>query len=274
MPPRTREGSVGLGQAIQERRVALGLSIEEAAAKAGVTAKSWGRYESGNAIRQDKIRGLMKALGWSSFPEVDGALGDTDIGFFQVIDRSHEAWSEALCEEYGRMCATVFAAGSDLLVDELTEDLAELSQHPRGTHLGELDASWLAGSLPAQFALRYDYEFLFGLRAAVMVLRLRGVHGIPVAHTVLEELALYLVLRKAELFADIDPDAFGDDDDWREWLGGLLGDLDIELYLYNRYLVLGPGFPYHFDRWTEGQFWLDDNNPDDADPAVPSNSDD
>jgi transcriptional regulator with XRE-family HTH domain len=259
MAPRTKSGSTELASAIRERRVALNLSIEEAAAKAGVGAKSWSRYESGGAIRHDKARGVCRALGWSKLPGAGMDSDDTDDDWLRNVDHGHRAWSEAINELYGRACAITFAVGSDLISDHLTDDLKALAEEPRGTHLGQLAASWLDDDLPPQFVPRYDYEFVYGLKASVDKLRQRFAHGDLVAHTVLEELALYVIFGQAELLADMDPTLFEDEgDDWREWLAGILGDLDIEFLLFTSGLALTPDFAYHFDHWDERQFYIDE----------------
>ena len=64
MPPRTTAGSKELGDAIRSRRNELGLTIEKAASKARVGAKTWARYESGESIRKDKLPGVLKVLNW------------------------------------------------------------------------------------------------------------------------------------------------------------------------------------------------------------------
>ncbi|SDT66890.1 helix-turn-helix domain-containing protein [Actinoplanes derwentensis] len=254
MVPRTTTGSTEQAKAIRDRRLALNLSIEEAAAKAGIGAKSWSRYESGGAIRHDKARGVCRALGWSKLPEAEPDQGAPGDDWLRKIDRNHEAWSEALCSLGGRTCAIAFAVGSDLLHDHLVDDLQALASEPRGTHLGQLAAAWLDGDLPPQFLPRYDYEFVYGLKAAVIRLRRRFRGGDLVAHTVLEELALYLIFEQVELLADMDPDLFEEDRDGTEWLAEILGDLDIEFLLFNSGLALTPAVSYHFDHWNEMQF--------------------
>lgn len=54
MPPKTIQVSEDLANQIKARRAELGLSIEEAASRAGIGAKTWGKYESGQSIRSDK----------------------------------------------------------------------------------------------------------------------------------------------------------------------------------------------------------------------------
>ena len=58
MSQQTIKGTPKLAEAIRNRRKELGLTIEEAAVKAGVGTKTWCRYEAGEAIRKDKTRGL------------------------------------------------------------------------------------------------------------------------------------------------------------------------------------------------------------------------
>lgn len=259
MPPRTKNGSPELASAIRDRRLALDLSIEEAAAKAGIGTKSWSRYESGGAIRADKVRGICKALGWSRLPETgEDDQESEDDDFLSTVNRDHRAWSAVLEENFGRECAVTFAVGSDVLEDQISDDLSSLAEQPRGTHLGQLSASWLDGNLPPQFVPRYDYELVYALKAAVNTLRARFSAGHLVVHTVLEELALYLILGQAEILGDSYP-GFGGGTDWSEWLGDILDDLDVEFYLFTSGWVLTPGHPYHFDRWSEEQFYVSGN---------------
>jgi len=238
----------------------LGLSIEEAAGKAGVGAKTWGRYESGASIRQDKERGVCRALRWTSFAVIcsseDGSKSENPF----VVDNRHQAWSQGLADLYGTLCAATFAVGSDIVLDNLKQDLTELARSARGTHLGELPCSWFGDSLPRQFLHRYDYEFTYKLRSAVKLLRRRFRFGHLEAHTVLEEIALYLIFGEAESLADIGPEFSGAENQWLDWLGEMLSDLDVEYYLFSSAEVVAPGFTYHFDRWDEEQFWCYSQN--------------
>ena len=52
MSQKSIKGTSKLGEAIKSRRQELGLTIEEAATKAGVGIKTWCRYESGESIRR------------------------------------------------------------------------------------------------------------------------------------------------------------------------------------------------------------------------------
>jgi hypothetical protein len=86
------------------------------------------------------------------------------------------AYAPSLVEEYGEEAARVFAVGCDIIGDQIKDDLDQLRSMPRGTHIGEAPASWLDGQLPPQWLMRYDYDFLFRLRATVEAVRLRAVH--------------------------------------------------------------------------------------------------
>lgn len=268
MPPRTKTGSRELGDAIREQRTVLGLTIEDAAARANVGAKSWGRYEAGQAIRSDKVRGVWRALGWTSLPTSVGDETDSEAARLRTVSDEHEAWSESLQEFHGRACAITFAVGSDLLIDHAREDLESLSREPRGTHIGQLGHSWFVGDLPAQFLPRYDYDFMYSLLAAGHALRKRARHGHLVAYTVLEEIALYLIFGEGEMFAEMDPDLFKNED-WRGWVGEILGDLDLVWLLYSSTNVLIPADGYHFDKWLEHQFWTsgEDDGEESGEPA-------
>lgn len=268
MPPRTKEISAGLADAIKQRRCELGLSAEEAARRAGVGTKTWFRYESGSSIRNDKVKGVCKALSWPALPmQEDATMGDDgEYAWLESIDASHEAWSSRLNEAFGRKAAVSFAVGSDILLDYLDEDLNELSKMPTRTHLGELDCSWLADLLPRQFLLRYTYEFIFRLRAVLLRYRMRAGHGQEMrAHSPAEELLVRLI-------RDFSFDAIegwvpklGDDsseDDqwqevegWKEWPEDLCDDDDLGMFLDDGRWVEEEE-PYHFDRWFEPQFYL------------------
>jgi transcriptional regulator with XRE-family HTH domain len=255
MPPRTNSGSLELGNAIRNRRIELNLTIEEAATKAGTGTKTWGRYESGAAIRTDKIRGLCKALGWNQLPnEEDLDADDTYDAWLNVVDNTHEAWSKTLEQNYGRACAVSFAVGYDLLSNHADEDLTELAKLPRGTHIGELGVSWLEGSLPPQFLTRYDYEFVYSFKQTLDLLRKRFVAGDLRAESVIEELAIFLIFGEAAFLADMYPEFLDEGDYWEDWVGGILDDLDVKFFLFSPSILLTPRMNYHFDHWDETQF--------------------
>ena len=87
MAQHTIKGSAELGNKIRQRRNELGLTIEEAASKAGVGVKTWCRYEAGESIRQDKYRKVCGVLNWSSRPQ----KSDEDVLDITSIKRE-SAW--------------------------------------------------------------------------------------------------------------------------------------------------------------------------------------
>ncbi len=257
MPPRTNAGSTKLGASIRAQRIALGLTIEEAALKAGVGTKTWCRYESGSSIRSDKVLGVCKALGWLGLPDNEKGEKKETASYLDTIDESDEVWPAWLNELYGRKAAVSFVVGSDLLLDYLKEDLLALSSKPRGTHIGELGASWLDGDLPEQFKTRYDYEFVFALLCVVEKYRkqARFAQGFT-AHTVLDELALYLIVEESRIcLAEWCPDGSDEEDRWDEWASDVRDDEDLEWALFSDQFV-SPGDVYHFDNWLTPQFYL------------------
>lgn len=170
----------------------------------------------------------------------------------------HEAWSAYLEDICGRDAAIAFALGSDWALDHAEEDLECMAHMPRGTHIGELDISYLDGSLPAQFRTRYDYDFLY-----LLVDRIRGLRKMAksnkgiVCHTVLEEIALHVICEYAGVIfelADYQPDTVADP---VETFAAIAGDLDIDMWLFCRDSLVVPGDNYYFDCWNEPQFFLE-----------------
>ena len=258
MGQRSIKGSLELAKSIKLRRNELNLTIEEAASKAGVGTKTWSRYESGESIRKDKGRGVCKALNWHSLP------GKEESDISSTLDmneyRNHEAWSSYIMDTFGKLAAISFAIGSDILLDYLEEDMEKLSSMPRGSHVGEIGVSWLASLLPSQFLMRYDYEFLYVLRDTVTRFRLQASAGIPIkAHSVIEELVLYLIVEESQFIMEsIEPDMENDDvdtyDNWDEWIFDIFDDMDLITFLYSdRYLTNDD--MYHFNHWLERQFY-------------------
>ena len=165
MAQKTIPGNKFLAMQIKLRRNELGLTIEEAASRAGVGTKTWSRYEAGESIRRDKSKGICKALNWYSLPDQDEENSE-QISVEEY--KNHEAWSQFLNSEFGIRAAISFAAGSDILLDHIKEDMAELASMPVGTHIGQLDLSWLNGSLPEQFLMQYNYEFLYQMKSTLL----------------------------------------------------------------------------------------------------------
>lgn len=260
MAQKTIQGSRDLARKIKLRRNELGLTIEESASRAGVGTKTWSRYEAGESIRRDKCKGICKALNWNAFPgqekEENNAISINEY-------RKHEAWSEFLEKTFGDKAAMAFAVGSDILLDHIREDMDELASMPAGTHIGQLNISWLYGDLPSQFLMHYDYEFLYQLKCSLCKLRIRAKCGASmVAHSVMEELILYLCNEEAGALIELssESDAFGDEEDIyaEDWVFDLFDDMDIVSFLYSD-AFLNSNHPYHFLHWNEQQFYTDMN---------------
>ena len=252
MSPRAIQGTPQLAAAIKERRKALHLTIEEAAAKAGVGTKTWCRYEAGESIRKDKCRGICKALNWRTLPETE-ASANVSASFKLSEYHSHKAWSQNIADIFGEAAAASFAIGSDIILDHIQEDLQKLSTLPQGSHIGQVDCSILADLLPKQFLMRYDYDFIYLLHATVTQLRNRS--QLPqefLVHSVLEELALYLMVEESHFLMDeIETNV---EEAWDEWIFDLFDDMDIITFLYSN-LWISTENPYHFNHWSEDQFY-------------------
>ncbi len=258
MGPRSVTGSAALGNKIKSRRNELGLTIEEAAAKAKVGTKTWSRYESGGAIRCDKAVNVCKALNWNVLPSDEDEQPGTDLSTY----KNDKAWPKALAETFGEAAAASFVIGSEILLDNIQQDLDSLSKRPKGTHIGELDISWLEYSLPQQFLMRYDYEFLFNLRSIVMKFRRQASDERKfVAHTVIEEITLYMIMEESKclmesILSQLEQNEYDRYENWEDWPFDLFGDSDVIMFLYSgEYLT--EDNPYHFLHWWEEQFFVD-----------------
>jgi transcriptional regulator with XRE-family HTH domain len=250
-------GSEKLAHKIRQRRIELGLTIEEAASRAGVGTKTWSRYEAGASIRKDKSKGICKALNWY------GLFEEEDDGTEIEIDeyRNLEAWSPYLEEEFGISAAKAFAIGSDILYDYIQEDFQELSSKPKGTHLGQLEVSWLEGELPEQFRMNYDYDFLYKMKCELLAMRQWAKAGsIMTAHSVLQELLFYLCSREAEAYFELKADSEAENEyagaeEYTEWIYDLFGDADLITCLYSD-IYIQPDNSYYFSNWSDLQFYM------------------
>lgn len=250
------KGSPKLGAKIKLRRNELGFTIEEAASKAGVGTKTWSRYEAGESIRRDKIINICKALNWNTLPDQGENILEFDIDTY----KRNEAWSQALADALGEAAAISFVIGSEILLDNIQQDLNVLSCKPKETHIGELGISWLKDSLPPQFLIQYDYDFLYYLKTIVVGYRNHAASKeCFVAHTVMEEITLYMIMRESEfLMESILPHLQSEDDstcyDWDSWPFDLFDDIDVITFLYSDF-YLTRDHPYHFEHWQEDQFY-------------------
>ena len=250
------KSSKELGAQIKRRRQELGLTIEEAASKAGVGTKTWFRYEDGESIRKDKFKGVCRALNWKSLPEYQT---EEDLQFCLEEYTKHKAWSQYIQNQFGDLAAISFVIGSDLLLDWLQEDLAGLASMPKGSHLGQLEFSCLAPSLPKQFFMQYDYDFLYRLRATVLRLRQIAHKGALEAKSVLDELALYLISEQSQdaiecMASSLESAGIPYDSEWKNWVFDFLGDMDLMICLYDDAYLTNDHI-YHFEHWPEKQFW-------------------
>ena len=259
MAQRTIPGNELLAQMIRNRRIELQLTIEEAASRAGVRTKTWSRYEAGESIRVDKSKGICRALNWRAFPNEENE-DDNPLSIEKY--RNHEAWSKYLEENHGQRAAISFAIGSDLLLDNINQDLEELESLPVGSHLGQLDFSLLKDELPPQFLMEYNYDFLYHLKCELLNLRRAAGNGMPmIAHSVLEELVIYLCNEEALGYIEVTEadDSFEGEEDYknRDWEFDLFDDMDIVTCLYSD-MYLDEGNIYHFAHWNRKQFYMDD----------------
>lgn len=244
------QGSPELAKAIKMRRKELNLTIEEAASRANVGTKTWCRYEAGESIRRDKCRGICKALNWQTLPESDEMEEEINVEEY----RASEAWSAYLCDIFGEYVAVSFVIGSDILLDCVNEDLEMLSKLSKGTHIGQIETSFISYKLPEQFLMRYDYDFLYMFKSVVKRFRRYAHYGTQIkAHSVLEELVLYMIVEESRLLMESLDHV---DEDWDEWIFDIFGDMDIVTWLYSdEYLTADHS--YHFDHWMKNQFYVD-----------------
>lgn len=256
MSIKTIRGSNELAQKIKSRRNELGLTIEDAASRAGVGTKTWSRYEAGESIRTDKCKGICKALNWREFPNSD----NKSKSLLEEC-RKHKAWSQFLADDYGDWAAISFAIGSDILLDYINQDLSDLGSMPFGTHIGQLNTSFIKDELPAQFLLQYDYDFLYQMKCTLEKLRDCAGFGIEIiAHSVMDELVIYLSNEEAKTYVALSDESFEPNkkekyDYEKDWMFDLFDDMDIVTFLYSDY-YLDKDHPYHFAHWADQQFYM------------------
>ena len=247
-----------LANLIKERRLELGLTVEEAAHRAGVGVKTWYRYESGNSIRTDKCKGVCKALNWAKLP----GQAEIDISEYEKMN----AWSSFIALNYGTAAAIIFATGSDILLDYIKDELEELSSYPKGTHVGQLPYSWLKEYLPQQFLMEYDYTFVYRLQAALEHLRKCASNGLDmIAYSVINVLLLYLSVEAGSFLTDMDENVKKlieedyeevDEDEFEpmyseDWVFDLFDDARDIGFVLKYYDVIDRSSRYHIDHWFD-----------------------
>lgn len=115
-------------------------------------------------------------------------------------------------------------------------------------------------SITEQFLTEYDYDFLYLLKCTLYEMRARANCGASmVAHSVIEELLLYLCSEESIAFIDIDRGCSKSDSEEniyaKEWVFDLLDSIDIITFLYSD-VYLPPDHPYHFPHWNDQQFYI------------------
>lgn len=252
MPQKSIKNNLDLAKKIKLRRLELGMTIEDAAIKAGVGTKTWCRYEAGESIRIDKGKGICKALNWLYLPDEDNTKEKINIREY----KKHESWSDYIAKHFGKLAAVSFVVGSDILSDWLDEDIAELSSMPRGSHIGQIDTSFLSSMLPQQFLMKYDYDFIYALRMTIIQLIETAKTGGPIiAHSVMEELSLYLIVESSRFLVDTMDINESDAATWDHWIFDIFDDEDLITFLYSDSFILDENHSYHFVHWMEKQFY-------------------
>lgn len=244
-------GNAELAKAIKERRLELKLTIEEAANKADVGIKTWCRYEAGESIRHDKVKGLCKALNWRTLPDSDENEAALNVDEY----KSHKLWSKFLEENFGETAALSFIIGSEILEDHINEDITALMQMPKGSHIGELDISFIADDLPEQFFTQYDYDFLYAMKCFLNRIKAQVENDESIiARSVMEELILYLIIEESRFL--IEETGYVPDDGWDEWIFDLFDDIDLVTFLYSGQYISADN-AYHFNHWLQEQFFVE-----------------
>ena len=244
-----------VAKTIKNRRIELGLTIENAARGAGVSIKTWSRYESGEAISEEKLKGVCNVLKWTKLPDLDDDGDDYRnivLSFDIEYYKNHKYWSTYIENVYGETAATSFVMGAEILFDLIDMDMEELRRKPKGSHIGQINGSSLVMYMPEQFVPEYDYDFLFHMRANLYRLCESAEAGHEViTHSVMDELLLMLMMDVSACIFEEETD----DDEWNEWIFDLMDDSDTEFFLYsNRYLEEGNQF--HFTNWFKDIFWM------------------
>lgn len=252
-----------IAKSIKKRRIELGLTIEEAAYKANVGTKTWSRYESGNPIRRDKLSGVLRALKWTSLTPMENNDKDKNKNKNSIIAeyKKHEFWSDFIESNFGVYPAISFCIGADILSDYLDSDLDQLSKMPKGSHIGQLDYSMLADTMPKEFLMEYDYNFMYKFKRAFQYLVKRAISGNDfIAHKPIEEIILFLIVNESEiLMSDIKTQLPEDELDefsfWDEWAFDLFDDCDVVTFLFSD-LTASPVDDYQFKNWFENIFYM------------------
>lgn len=206
--------------------------------------------------------------------------------FSDMIDAMKESdtWSQTLAEQVGEIAAASFCFGSDLLFDLIKDSMRDIIDYPNGTTLSDINdvgfANALSDMLPKQFASCYNLSFLVQMKGVLENLRasIPRAKGRVCAHTVMEEIILYLIMGISEdiggvydLYSSNDNHEFGNEKNedcmqdenfdhvLETWAFDVFDDADVVTYLYSD-IKLPEKHVYHFSRWMEPQFYTQTND--------------
>lgn len=273
------KGSPELGQKIRERREELGHTINEISNQADISVSSWNRYEAGGDIRKDKIAGLCKALRWVRLPNSINPTGTIEENINEEDEPAILVYKPVLISRYSGtggevdslpICAGLLT-GLEFLKDVLDEALDDLSEEPRGTHIGMIDTI-ISYRMPEQFLTEYDYEFIYGMRAKVLsMLRAIDYNKEIEINTVMDDIILDVAFDLCETWFDNDfvikenssdgKEVFDsrkehyDFDCYREDVDLFLEDYGddclIDFVLYDDEICIPKDSPFHVSHWFD-----------------------
>jgi|GEM_PF-1295461 putative helix-turn-helix protein (fragment) len=279
-----------IAEAMRDRRVELGLTVEESAERAGVSTQTWRNYEHGRTtVRGDKQHGVWDVLGWEqpgrwaplsalervvepaggpldddvmeSFRNLwgdepaDGATKTLGPPAWDSVPDVLGAYSPLLATTLGEGAARCYALGADLYGRLLEEDLGALAAMPRDAHIGQLDVSHMREMLPSLWLTRYDYEFLFQLKeiGAVTTHRLVGAEPAP-DEPLVRSFAEAIVVHDAFALGGVVASSLGVDlaeRDWEGWVNALSGPAEPAHRLTSTVLIPSADEMIHIDHWFD-----------------------
>jgi hypothetical protein len=222
-----------------------------------VICKSHGTMVEANSGKEgDKLGTVAGRWGWCR-----SCRAASMTGIWETTGEDREVM-DALSVDIGEAGARAFEAGFAWLQNGIEDDIRELAKLPRGTHIGELAASWLHGVLPNRWMMHYDYDFLYRFLAAMFQLRTRAINEpAPCTVSAVDDLALHMILTQgAQRLREEDPErvAKGEEQAWELALNG--DDEDVIIALFHEAIEVEPSNNWHFERW------FDDYDGDDDDP--------
>lgn len=96
------------------------------------------------------------------------------------------------------------------------------------------------------------------------VVKSKAARGLPMtAHSVMEELIIYLCSEEAQTVLELQAECGGPEADDlgvpSDWVFDLFDDMDVVTYLYSD-IYVEPDHPYHFSHWFEQQFFMGESD--------------